>query len=182
MLVREHVHHAGHHARDPRGDLLELPPVLYGQAEAGRHRWPGGPVPSALRAEDILNRGDVERWLALYGRAWETMDPDTAVELFTQDATYQETPFDEVMRGRPAIHAYWAEIPDYHRDVSFESEVLTVDGDRALAHWWVSLFRVKSGERTKSDGIFLLDFEEGTGLCRSLREWWHVGPETPAGA
>jgi hypothetical protein len=109
------------------------------------------------------------------------MDPDVAVELFTEDATYRETPFDETMRGHEAIHAYWAEIPDYHKDVSFGSEVLMVDHDRAVAHWWVSLFRVKTGERTKSDGIFVLEFDED-GRCRSLREWWHIGPEPPEGA
>jgi uncharacterized protein (TIGR02246 family) len=128
-----------------------------------------------------LELAAVEDWLSAYGRAWETMDPDAAVELFTEDATYRETPFEETMRGREAIHAYWAEIPDYHKDISFGSEVLMVDGDRAMAHWWVSLFRVKTGERTKSDGIFLLEFEGGAGRCRSLREWWHIGPEPPAG-
>jgi hypothetical protein len=105
------------------------------------------------------------------------MDPEAAVELFTPDATYRETPFEEVMRGRDAIHAYWSEIPDYHKDVSFGSEVLVVQSDLAVAHWWVSLFRVKSGERARSDGIFLLEFDQGSGLCRSLREWWHRDPE-----
>jgi ketosteroid isomerase-like protein len=126
-----------------------------------------------------VEHAGVVEWLSAYGRAWEAMDPDAAVALFTEDATYQETPFDEVMRGRPAIHAYWEEIPDYHKDVSFGSDVLVVQGDLAVAHWWVSLFRVKTGERTRSDGLFLLMFDESSGLCRSLREWWHVGPEQP---
>lgn len=129
-----------------------------------------------------MDRAGVEAWLSAYGRAWETMDPDAAVELFTEDATYVETPFDGVMRGRPAIHDYWAEIPDYHKDVSFGSEVLVVQGELAVAHWWVSLFRVKTAERTRSDGLFLLEFDEGSGLCRSLREWWHAGPESPEDA
>jgi ketosteroid isomerase-like protein len=124
-----------------------------------------------------VDRAAVEAWLAAYGKAWENMDPNAAVELFTADATYRETPFEEIMRGRNAIHAYWSEIPDYHKDVSFGSEVLMVEGDRAVAHWWVSLFRVKTGERSRSDGVFVLEFDQGSGLCRSLREWWHSGPE-----
>jgi ketosteroid isomerase-like protein len=124
-----------------------------------------------------VDRAAVEAWLAAYGKAWENMDPNAAVELFTADATYRETPFEEIMRGRNAIHAYWSEIPDYHKDVSFGSEVLMVEGDRAVAHWWVSLFRVKTEERSRSDGVFVLEFDEGSGLCRSLREWWHSGPE-----
>jgi hypothetical protein len=51
-----------------------------------------------------------------------------------------------------------------------------------VAQWWVSLFRVKTAERTRSDGLFLLEFDEGSGLCRSLREWWHMGPEPPEDA
>src|SRR5438552_376956 len=49
LLVRQHVHHAIHQAGAPRGALLELPPVLHGQAEAGRHRRPRGALPAPLR-------------------------------------------------------------------------------------------------------------------------------------
>jgi hypothetical protein len=109
------------------------------------------------------------------------MDPDAAVQLFTEDATYQETPFSEVMRGREAIHAYWAEVPEYHRDISFGSEVVAVQDGLAVAHWWVSLTRVKTGVRSRTDGMFVLEFEQDSGLCRSLREWWHADPPTAAG-
>src|SRR4051812_34922801 len=40
LHVRQRVHHAVDPARDPRRDLLELPPVLHGPAEARGHRWP----------------------------------------------------------------------------------------------------------------------------------------------
>jgi uncharacterized protein (TIGR02246 family) len=117
----------------------------------------------------------LERWLAAYGQAWETKDPEAAVRLFSEDATYQETPFDEPMRGREAIRAYWAQVPEHHREISFGSEVLYVDGSPGIAHWWASYTNVKTGEPTKLDGIFLLEFDD-SGLCRSLREWWHADP------
>lgn len=128
-----------------------------------------------------MDRAAVEDWLARYGRVWETMDPDAAVQLFTEDATYRETPFDEVMRGREAIRAYWSEIPDYHRDVSFGSEVLAIQDDLAVARWWVSLTRVKTGVRSRTDGVFVLQFDQASGRCRSLREWWHADPPDAAG-
>ena len=37
--------------RDPRRDLLELPPVLHGQAEADGHRRPGRALPAAVRED-----------------------------------------------------------------------------------------------------------------------------------
>jgi uncharacterized protein (TIGR02246 family) len=128
-----------------------------------------------------LDRAAVEAWLTRYGRAWETMDPDGAVQLFTEDATYRETPFDEVMRGREAIRTYWAEIPEYHRDISFGSEVLAIQDDHAVARWWFWLTRVKTGVRSRTDGVFVLQFDRTSGLCRSLREWWHSDPPDAAG-
>jgi uncharacterized protein (TIGR02246 family) len=153
-----------------------LPPVLYGQAEAGRHRRPGGPVPPTLRAEDILNTADVERWLALYGRAWETKDPGAAAEIFSENATYQETPFEQVMRGRERIRTYWAEVTGGHVEVSFGADVLVVGDGKAVANWKATILR-PSGVRTTTDGVFVLEFDDD-GRCRSLREWWHRDPPT----
>jgi uncharacterized protein (TIGR02246 family) len=122
-----------------------------------------------------MNPSEVQRWLGAYGRAWETKDPEAAVRLFTEDATYQETPFDEPMRGREAIRTYWSQVEPSQDDISFGSEVLHVGSDRALVHWWASYTNVKTGEPTKLNGIFLLEFDD-SGLCRSLREWWHADP------
>jgi SnoaL-like domain len=49
-------------------------------------------------------------WLDAYGRAWEKRDPEAATALFTEDSTYQVTPFLEPMRGRKAIFEYWSEV------------------------------------------------------------------------
>jgi hypothetical protein len=100
-----------------------------------------------------------------------------AEALFTEDATYRETPFEEVMTGRGAIRAYWqAEVADRQDEISFGSDILSLEGDRAFVRWWVSYLRTRDGERFRLDGIFALDFEPATGLCRSLREWWHADP------
>ena len=47
----QHLHHPQHGdvGHDPRRGLLQLPPVLHGQAEDPGHRRPGGPVRGALR-------------------------------------------------------------------------------------------------------------------------------------
>jgi uncharacterized protein (TIGR02246 family) len=123
-----------------------------------------------------VDRSALEDWLARYGRAWEMADPDAAVALFTEDATYRETPFDEVMSGHDAIRAYWSDIPEYHRDVSFRWVVLDVREDRAIVHWRTTYTAVKTGKPTTLDGIFVLEFDESSGRCRTLREWWHGDP------
>ena len=48
-----HVHHAQHREErhHPRRRVLAVPPVLHGQAEDPRHRWPRGPLRGPLRQE-----------------------------------------------------------------------------------------------------------------------------------
>jgi hypothetical protein len=95
------------------------------------------------------------------------------VELFSQDATYQEIPFREAMRGRDAIHEYWSHVPKYQRDISFGYEVLVAEP--AIVHWWATYKAIRTDDPTKLDGIFWLEFDDA-GLCSSLREWWHADP------
>ena len=59
-----------------------------------------------------LTKERVAAWLAAYARAWETYDPDTIGDLFTEDATYDYHPFEEPVRGRLAIVASWLENKD----------------------------------------------------------------------
>ena len=49
LHLRQRLHDPLHRGRDPRRDLLELPPVLHGQAEARGHRRPRRPLPSPRR-------------------------------------------------------------------------------------------------------------------------------------
>ena len=119
-----------------------------------------------------MTHDELKSWLDTYGRAWETRDPELVVTLFTEDATYQETPFVEPMRGRVAIHEYWAQkVAQWQEDVRFGHEVLAVEGDTGIGHWWVSFVRIRTKSKVRLDGIFLLTFDR-TRLCRTLREWW----------
>ncbi|MGH8936619.1 MAG: hypothetical protein ACRDXD_10235, partial [Acidimicrobiia bacterium] len=59
---------------------------------------------------------------------------------------------------------------DRQDDISFGSEILNVEGDRAFVHAWVSYLRMRDGQRFRLDGAFVLDFDPATRLCRSLRE------------
>ena len=59
LHLRQRVHHALHERRDPRRDLLELPPVLHGQAEAGRHRRPRRALQAPRRQ---ARRGERRPW------------------------------------------------------------------------------------------------------------------------
>jgi len=119
-----------------------------------------------------MNRESFKRWLEAYGRAWTGRDPVAAAALYTDDATYQVTPFDEPMRGRAAISSYWEGVAKTQEGIKFDFEVVAVTEQHGIARWRASFVRVPPGLATKLDGIFMIDLA-ADGRCQSLREWWH---------
>lgn len=111
-------------------------------------------------------------WLDAYGHAWETRDPEAAATLFAEDGAYQETPFVEPLRGRRAIASYWSHATGSHTNVHFGYELLALNENHGIAHWWCSFVRPSARASLKLDGIFVLQFDP-KGRCTSLREWWH---------
>ena len=127
-----------------------------------------------------MTSGDLQKWLERYRQAWETRDASAAAALFTDDATYYETPFGRPARGKEGVHAYWSAVTANHRDVKFSYEILSVSGDTCIALWQAEFRRTPSGLKTLLDGIFLLEFD-AKGSCRKLREWWHKSEAPTAG-
>ena len=128
------------------------------------------------RMEEAMTKQDVQKWLDEYGRAWVNGDPDLVVTLFSDTATYRETPFENPMRGRHEIREYWqSNAADAQENVEFASQVWAVRYDTAIAGWQARFTRKASGVRVELDGTFRLVFssEQGTFQCAVLEEWWH---------
>ena len=119
-----------------------------------------------------MEKAAFKSWLEAYGRAWQERNPQAAASLFTEDGTYQVTPFVEPMRGRPAILQYWSNVARTEQDIQFGYEILAVTQKAGIARWWASFLIVPQGLQTKLDGVFLISLD-ADGRCRSLREWWH---------
>lgn len=113
-----------------------------------------------------------DRWLTEYGRAWEEGDPRLAAGLFAEGCRYFETPFSEPAAGRDGVQKYWQAVPGGQTDVSFRWRILAVQAQTVIAHWGASFTRVSNGSHVKLDGVFVLEFDD-SGLCSTLREWWH---------
>ena len=110
--------------------------------------------------------GKFDRWVEAYGLAWETKDPEAAAELFVEDATYQETPFDEPMRGRAEITEYWSSA------TGSQDEILAASSGEGIAHWGANFVRLATGTPVKTDGVLLAKLD-ADGRCTEFREWWH---------
>jgi uncharacterized protein (TIGR02246 family) len=119
-----------------------------------------------------MNPESLRGWLDSYRSAWEERDPDAVIRLFAEDATYQETPFSQPMRGREAIRQYWSRaVVAYQEAIQFGYEVLAITEVSAIAHWWASFVRISSKTQVSLDGVFVLAFDK-SGRCQELREWW----------
>lgn len=119
-----------------------------------------------------MNEQTFADWLDRYGHAWERRDPAAAADLFTEDALYYETPFDEPFAGRAAIRDYWTDVPRLQTGISFSYEILSVQEKVGIARWWAEFQRIGSGHRVRLDGIMVVTMAEN-GRCRLFQEWWH---------
>ncbi len=117
-----------------------------------------------------------ESWLDAYKRAWEARDPEAAADLFTEDATYHETPFDEPSRGHEGIYEYWSDVPRTQRNVRFSYEILATTEGGGVAHWRANFVRLPANAPVVLDGIFLVKLN-ADGRCAEFREWWHKREE-----
>ena len=111
-------------------------------------------------------------WLDAYKWAWESRDPEAAANLFTANATYHETPFDEPLRGREGILDYWSDVTRTQEAIEFSYEVLATAEAGGIAHWRSEFTSLPSGSVVDLDGVFLVKLD-ADGKCTEFREWWH---------
>jgi len=121
-----------------------------------------------------LSTAKVDAWLFGYREAWEKRDAESAAQLFTEDARYQEMPFDAPKSGRAGISEYWSQVTADQRDVEFRSQSIAVNGNTGVAHWSAKFKQASTGMTVELDGVFVLEFDAKSGLVSTLREWWHV--------
>ena len=128
----------------------------------------------APSAHAQLTSAKLDTWLADYREAWEKRDSERATQLFTETARYQEMPFDAPKSGRAGIREYWSAVTADQRDVEFHFQTIAVNGNTGVAHWSAKFKQASTGMTVELDGVFVLEFDPKTGLCSTLREWWHV--------
>ena len=108
-------------------------------------------------------------WLAAYRDAWLRRDEAAAAALFTEDATYAEQPYQEPFAGRAGVRDYWARVTATQSNIDMKYGTPITVGNRTAVEWWTTL--TNDGMPVTLAGAFILTFD-GSGLCRSLREYW----------
>jgi limonene-1,2-epoxide hydrolase len=113
----------------------------------------------------------LEEWAERYARAWEEADDDAVAQLFTDEATYRSSPFEEPCRGVDEIRRYWRRVTATQSRVKVRIGRTVADGNRAVVEWWTEMD--SDGTPVTLPGALLLDLEEN-GLCSALREYWNL--------
>jgi hypothetical protein len=127
-----------------------------------------------------LTRSQVTAWLKSYGRAWCASGTAGLAELFTENATYQLSPYDEPIAGLAAIAAMWERErtgPDERFTMS--SEIVALDTNVAVVR--IEVHYDGPPPRQYRD-LWVIRFDE-TGRCEAFEEWpfWPERPRVAAG-
>jgi hypothetical protein len=116
----------------------------------------------------MVTRSHVESWVSDYEQAWRT--PGTALlrDLFSDDASYRQAPYDVPKVGVDEIAAMWETEREGPDEVfSMSSEIVAVEGDTAVVR-----VRVPYGDPVTQEylDLWVIRFDE-EGRCVAFEEW-----------
>jgi ketosteroid isomerase-like protein len=112
-----------------------------------------------------VDRDGVMRWVAEYERAWRSGDLDGVPRLFTDDATYRTSPYEEPKVGSAGIQAFW--LDDEGRTFTVTAEPVAVEGRDAVVRLEVS-YRHPVAQEYRD--LWVLRFAPD-GRVEALEEW-----------
>lgn len=120
-----------------------------------------------------MNREFLQEWLDKYVEAWQTYVPEKIRNLFSEDALYLYSPFDEQnpLRGREAIVADWLREPNPVGSWEAHYVPVAVEGNVGVAQGRTRYFRADGSVEREFDNIFVMHFDDA-GRCTRFTEWF----------
>ena len=120
-----------------------------------------------------MNRESLQVWLDKYVEAWRTYEPAKIGDLFSEDALYFYSPYDEQnnLRGREAIVADWLVEPNPPGSWEAHYVPVAVEGNVGVAQGRTRYFNADGAIEREFDNIFVLHFDDD-GRCARFTEWY----------
>jgi ketosteroid isomerase-like protein len=116
----------------------------------------------------MTDHATVRQWVAGYERAWRTTSTDGLAGLFTTDATYLHSPYEQPVVGLPAIRQMWDDDRDGADEVfTLATDVLAVEGDTAVVRAEV---RYGGPIRQEYRDLWIMRLTDD-GRCARFEEW-----------
>jgi ketosteroid isomerase-like protein len=122
-----------------------------------------------------MDRERVMQWVAGYERAWRDGDLEAVGSLFSEEARYLPSPYEEPEIGLAAIRDFW--LDDEGRTFSMTAEPVAVDGRDAVVRVDVHYEEPRHEYRN----LWLLRFA-ADGRVETFEEWayWPGKPSSSA--
>ena len=126
-----------------------------------------------------MNRESLQMWLDKYVEAWRTYAPEKIGDLFSEDALYFYSPFDEQnpLRGREAIVTDWLAEPNPAGSWEAHYVPVAVEGNVGVAQGRTRYFKPDGAVERQFDNIFVMHFDDA-GRCERFTEWF-MQPRNP---
>jgi hypothetical protein len=120
-----------------------------------------------------MNRETLQVWLDKYVDAWRTYDPAQIADLFSEDALYYYSPWDEQnpLRGREEIVADWLREPNPAGSWEAHYVPVAVEGNVGVAQGRTRYFKPDRSIERQFDNIFVMQFDDA-GRCVRFTEWY----------
>lgn len=128
--------------------------------------------PQSDRPRDQISGEHVAGLAGRMAQAWEALDPDLALELFTDDVTYWTSPFEAPHRGRAAVSEH------LQAQMQGRAAIRVWFGEPLQAGGWVAVERWITVEHlgvpTTIAGASFLRLA-ADGRCCEVRDYWSEG-------
>ncbi len=117
-----------------------------------------------------MKKEDAVKLIEIYGKAWETRDPELIITIFTEDATYFD-PKEPLNTGRDAIKQYWiTKVIGEQDDIKFTLKHVWVDEDSVIAEWHATFKDIKRNLSIEMDEVAI--FSVKGDKFSALREYY----------
>ncbi len=118
--------------------------------------------------KQVIDRALVSRWLAGYEAAWRAPGTGSLAGLFTSDATYLQSPYEQPVTGLDAIGRMWEQEREGPDEVfTLAIRILAVDGPVAVVRAEVC-YGDPPGQEYRD--LWVIRFA-GDGRCTWFEEW-----------
>lgn len=120
-----------------------------------------------------MNRESLQAWLDKYVEAWRTYEPAQIRDLFSEDALYFYSPWDEQcpLRGREAIVADWLREPDARGSWEARYEPVAVEANVGVAQGRTRYVMPDGTVKRQFANLFVISFDD-EGRCTRFTEWF----------
>ena len=108
-----------------------------------------------------MTHEEAKKLIEIYGKAWETKDPDLITTIFSEDATYND-PKEKENIGIDEIKEYWKyKVIGEQDDIKFYLRNVWVDGDIVIAEWHATFKDIKRNILIDMDEVAIFTTKDG---------------------